>query len=270
MRVQSTPTIIWYQPQQSSRGVALQSRLEDLNTAGFEVQTYILPRDFYAAATKVLANSDVLAPLIFMVSGINSESLAAISRLRLQSVDIPILVEFPSFVEELVLHALYSGADDYCVLESTAALWVAKIESLLRRSRYHEVPLSNTMASETPKLIASKRPSQWSLTDEGWLLKSPEGLQMALTTTERQFLLALCAKPEEGASHQELLCAIDSFSSTSFDVSSGPNRLGVLISRLKRKANGAGFKLPIRSIYKWGYVFSAPIQVGNMTNSDLD
>lgn len=264
MCAQSTPVIIWYQPQQSFRDAALQVRQEELNTAGFEIHTYTRPRDFYSAATKIFTNVDRLVPLIFMISDINSESLAAISRLRLQSVDIPIMVEFPVFEEELVLQALYSGADDYCVLESTAALWIAKIESLLRRSRYHDVVLPHTIQVEKPAFIAPKKRQlpHWSLTDEGWLLKNPEGLQMALTTTERQFLLALCAKLEEGASHHELLSAIGGFSGTDLDVQSGPNRLGVLISRLKRKAERAGFKLPIRSIYKWGYVFSAPIQIG--------
>lgn len=261
MLAQSTPAIIWYQPQQATRNAVLLAREEELKVAGFEVHIHTHPQSFYPAAAKALASPRALAPLVFMISGINSESLAAISRLRMQSVYIPIMVEFPVFIEEQALQALYSGADDCCILDTVAALWVAKIECLLRRSRHYELKVLSPMGPEAPKPPVPELQLRWFLTDEGWLLKSPEGLQIALTTTERQFLLTLCSKPDRGASHQELLSAIDG-SSSDLNASSGPNRLGVLISRLKRKAFLAGLRLPIRSIYKWGYVFSAPIQIG--------
>lgn len=84
---------------------------------------------------------------------------------------------------------------------------------------------------------------------------------MALTTTERQFLHTLCSQADRRASHEQLLQAISEKTPTEPEASSGHNRLGVVISRLKRKATSEGLTLPIRSIYKWGYMFGAPIQI---------
>ncbi|MEZ2623113.1 response regulator transcription factor [Paenalcaligenes hominis] len=261
MLAQSAPTIIWYQPLQSARSSVLQSRQGELRTAGFEVITCTEPRSFYPAATKAFLSARAQEPVLFMISGLESESLAAISRLRMHSGYLPIMIELPAFNEEQALHALYSGADDYCVNETSTALWVAKIEYLLRRVR---LPQSQTETYPVPMPthpITESKTVQWSLTDDGWTLVSPEGLKLVLTTTERQFLSTLCSQPDRRASHDQLLESISEKNPPESDAVSGHNRLGVVISRLKRKATSEGLTLPIRSIYKWGYMFGAPIQV---------
>ncbi|AQS51341.1 hypothetical protein PAEH1_06820 [Paenalcaligenes hominis] len=263
MLAQSAPTVIWYQPLQSVRSAALQRRQEELRAAGFDVATYTEPRSFYPAATKAFLSAHAQGPVLFMISGLESESLAAISRVRMHSGYLPIMIELPEFNEELALHALYSGADDYCVNETSTALWVAKIECLLRRVR---LPQDQTEKYPVPAPtsthpITESKTAQWSLIDDGWTLVCPEGLKLVLTTTERQFLSTLCSQPDRRASHDQLLQSISEKNSPESDAVSGHNRLGVVISRLKRKATSEGLTLPIRSIYKWGYMFGAPIQV---------
>lgn len=83
MLAQSAPTIIWYQPLQSARSSVLQSRQGELRAAGFEVITCTEPRSFYPAATKAFLSARAQEPVLFMISGLESESLAAISRLRI-------------------------------------------------------------------------------------------------------------------------------------------------------------------------------------------
>lgn len=259
MPARSTPTIIWYCPHLNEEGSNLQKRQEELRAAGFFVQAQTQVCDFYAAALQAIAKSNSIVPPIFMVSGVCTDSLAAIARLRMYSVLLPVMVSFTEFNEEQVLHALYSGADDYCTLGTGVALWVAKIECLLRRMRHSEkgaLPLAQT----TPQPVSQPAISTeavWRLADEGWVLISPAGIRIALTTTERELLLALCTNPERRASHQQLLQAISEHNEG--DEALGHNRLGVVISRLKRKATSEGVTLPIRSIYKWGYTFGAPI-----------
>lgn len=255
----SSPTLIWYQPQQPVFSAELQAREAQLKAAGFEIQVHSQARDFHLAAAQAMADMARVTPLLFMISGVNNESLAAISRLRMQSVYLPIMVTFPSFIEERILQALYSGADDYCVLDNSAALWVAKIECLLRRSRHPGLPASRPTWAETTSKPESIE-SSWALRDDGWVLQSPEGAHIALTTTERQFLLILCSQQDRRASHHQLLKAI-SEPGNEADVGTGHNRLGVVISRLKRKAALEGAVIPIRSIYKWGYMFSAPVEL---------
>lgn len=92
------------------------------------------------------------------------------------------------------------------------------------------------------------------------MLICPEGGQLDLTTTERQLLQTMCLQPDKRASHQQLLEAISN-GDESEDPVVAHNRLGVVISRLKRKAQGENMTLPIRSVYKWGYMFGAAIQV---------
>lgn len=259
MPARSTPTIIWYCPHLNEEGSNLQKRQEELRAAGFFVQAQTRVCDFYAAASQAIAKSNSIIPPIFMVSGICTESLAAIARLRMYSVLLPVMVSFTEFNEEQVLHALYSGADDYCTLGTGVALWVAKIECLLRRTRHSEMgvlPFAQTMPQPVSQPAISTK-TVWHLADEGWVLTSPAGIRIALTTTERELLLALCANSERRASHQQLLQAISE--NNEGDDALGHNRLGVVISRLKRKATSEGVTLPIRSIYKWGYTFGAPI-----------
>lgn len=258
MIAQSSPAIIWYRPQAPIHSIALQTRQEELKNAGFDIQVQTHSRDFYPAAAQAIAELGTAMPSIFMISGVNSESLAAISRLRMQSVYLPIMAAFPTFIEEQILQALYSGADDFCTLDHSAALWVAKIEGLLRRSRQHGWVVPRVTSIEAPATAAPVE-STWELREEGWVLSSPEGAHIALTTTERQFLLVLCSQQDKRASHQQLLHAISEQSDTT-DTGSGHNRLGVVISRLKRKAALSGAHIPIRSIYKWGYMFGAPVQ----------
>ncbi|MEZ2722311.1 winged helix-turn-helix domain-containing protein [Paenalcaligenes hominis] len=263
MLAQSAPTIIWYQPHQSARSAALQSRQDDLRAAGFEVVVYTEPRSFYPAATKAFHSVGTVSSILFMISGLENESLAAISRLRMHSGYLPIMVELSSFSEELALQALYSGADDYCIFETSTALWVAKIECLLRRVRVPSNQRPLTMAPVAPAVptIPEKKSEIWHLKDDGWTLVSPEAHKLALTTTERQFLHTLCSQADRRASHEQLLQAISEKNSIESAAISGHNRLGVVISRLKRKAASEGLTLPIRSIYKWGYMFGAPIQI---------
>ena len=262
MLAQSTPTIIWYRPQKEVSGPVLQARYEELQAAGFELQLHTQPRDFYPAALQAIVNLHTSAPPLFMVAGVNSESLAAISRLRMHSVSLPIVVDFPSFSEDQVLQALYSGADDYFCLDNSAALWVAKIECLLRRVRYSEMSAVQSGFSDSTAIV-EQLGLGWILIEEGWILTSPEGRSMSLTTTEREFLLALCEQSDRRASHQQLLHAISESEDgpESLDSPLGHNRLGVVISRLKRKGAVEGMNIPIRSIYKWGYMFGAPIRV---------
>ena len=259
MLAQSSPTIIWYQPHQPVQSSVLQTRQEELKTAGFEIQIHTQARNFYPVAAQAIAEMGPATPPLFIISGINSESLAALSRLRMQSVYLPIMVDFPRFIEAHILQALYSGADDFCVLDTSAALWIAKIECLLRRSRHQ----SWVGGVKTAAVEVAPEPVEptWGLRDEGWVLTSPQGAAIALTTTERQFLLMLCSQPDKRASHQQLLEAISEQSDANTDAGAGHNRLGVVISRLKRKAALEGATIPIRSIYKWGYMFGASIQL---------
>lgn len=255
MRAQSVPTIYWYLPQKTEVTVQLQAHQKALFDAGFHLQIITAAPEFYQAVTNTSAA--LLGSTLFMVSAHGNETLAVISRLRALNTPLPIVVELPEFDESNVLQLLYCGADQYCLQNTSTDLWIALLSSLLRRSGQTELVLPEVAKAPVVEPLTE---SLWSLIDEGWMLICPEGGQLDLTTTERQLLQTMCLQPDKRASHQQLLEAISN-GDESEDPVVAHNRLGVVISRLKRKAQGENMTLPIRSVYKWGYMFGAAIQV---------
>src|SRR5690606_28199266 len=97
----------------------------------------------------------------------------------------------------------------------------------------------------------------WSLPEQAWILASPEGKRIALTTGERAFLMALLAAPNQRAAHADLISAVnEAYKQES--VSALQSRLSVLVSRLRRKCAEHGAGLPLKSVHNWGYMFTGP------------
>lgn len=257
MLAQSVPTIFWYQPQTTDVNTGPQAHEQALVTAGFTVRVFSRVAELYQSAIEALALFNTNQSVIFLISGGSNESLAALARLRSQYAQLPIVVALPEFNESQILQALYCGADQYCLQNTSTDLWAAVFSSLLRRSKSaHEKHMTVRLNTPTG---ATQAASSWKLQDEGWLLTCPEGQQISLTTTERQLLQILFAQPDKRASHQQLLDAISN-GDESDEMAVSLNRLGVVISRLKRKAQRANMTIPIRSVYKWGYMFGATAQ----------
>lgn len=253
MSVQSIPTIFWYQPQAQRFGPEnrCQTYQQALAQAGFTVQPMSQALELYQEVAETLSNNRQV-PVICLVSGGGNDVLAVIARLRVKQAQLPILVELPDLDEAKIAQALYCGADQYCLSNTSPDLWVATVSSLLRRARasLSSVPLA------TPQAPSQQTEDHWKLLDEGWLLAAPTGQQITLTTTERQLMRTLLQQPDRRASHQQLLGAISN-GDESEDQAIAHNRLGVVISRLKRKGQTANMIIPIRSVYKWGYMFGA-------------
>lgn len=253
MLAQSIPTIFWYQPQAQRFGPEnrCQTYQQALAQAGFTVQPMSQAMELYQEVAETLSNNRQV-PVICLVSGGGNDALAVIARLRAKQAQLPILVELPDLDEIKIAQALYCGADQYCLSSTSPDLWVATVSSLLRRVRVSLDPVSLA----TPQTTSLQTEDHWKLLDEGWLLEAPTGQKITLTTTERQLMQTLLEQPDRRASHQQLLDAISN-GDESEDQAVAHNRLGVVISRLKRKGQAANMIIPIRSVYKWGYMFGA-------------
>lgn len=256
MRAHSVPTIYWYLPQKTGMTALLQAHKQALFDAGFHIQVLSVASELYQTVTELHATP--VNSAVFMISAHGNETLAVTSRLRAMNTQLPIVVELPDFDESNILQLLYCGADQYCLQNTSTDLWIALLSSLLRRCVPSVVSLPTEVVQQDTVITASN--ASWSLADEGWLLICPEGGQLELTTTERQLLQTMCLEPDKRASHRQLLEAISN-GDESEDPVVAHNRLGVVISRLKRKAQGENLVIPIRSVYKWGYMFGAAIQI---------
>ena len=144
------------------------------------------------------------------------------------------------------IRLLQSGADNYFRHNTSSELLTAMLLRLMSRS-----------GASTPELAShfAAQEKAWALQEQGWKLISPEGTAIQLTTTERAFLKVLLGNPEHRATHGQLIEA----------VTQGPEvvpphiharRLGVLVSRLRRKCGQSGLALPVKSLHNWGYMFT--------------
>lgn len=185
-------------------------------------------------------------PVIVMVGlgASRSSSLAGTLRLMYPQVGIVTLADMDDHAQ-LVLQ-LHSGVDMLCPCNASAELVLATVLRLQSRSRGAPAMIAQGSSADEP--------SGWQLVDNGWSLQAPSGLGVSLTTRERAFLRALLAAPEYKVSHPDLLQATGVHTG-GVDTSVALNRLGVVVSRLRRKCSDAGFVLPLKSVYKWGYMF---------------
>jgi DNA-binding response OmpR family regulator len=109
------------------------------------------------------------------------------------------------------------------------------------------------MPAEDPVATAQVH---WRLRDEGWTLVSPQGQRLPLTTLERKFMLALFAAASRSLARAELNALAPSTSDGREHPTSSPRGVDVMVSRLRRKAQASGMPLPLRSVRRWGYMFT--------------
>ncbi|EJC62884.1 response regulator transcription factor [Alcaligenes ammonioxydans] len=179
-----------------------------------------------------------------------AEICSAAVRLRMLCPQIGILMQSEA-TDSAMLQALHSGGDQFCPKQASLELLAASLHSLQRR------------LMQIPSIPEPSATQEWVLDQEGWTLISPVGMSFSLTSTERAFMVCLLAREDRRASHYELMCAVASKT----DVISNPpsalhiNRLGVLVSRMRRKFSQGGTTLPIRSLHNWGYMFAANCQL---------
>lgn len=104
---------------------------------------------------------------------------------------------------------------------------------------------------------ASPRALRWVLRDHGWTLVSPDGKSLTLTTAEREFMTSLLAAPDHRMARNELHPRAQDGDGHFSHAGHESRGLDVMVSRLRRKAQLAGMRLPLRSVRRWGYMFTA-------------
>ncbi len=151
--------------------------------------------------------------------------------------------------------ALQSGADVCYPSDVSSDMLSSALYSLLRRWRVASRPAS------PPVTLVS---AFWQLTQQAWVLEGPKNCVLPLTTSERAFLLHLMQQPDLRASYEALMRAVHPASTVSMRVAQA--RLGVMVSRLRQKLQHKhGLELPVKSLHKWGYMFTG--EIGNRLNT---
>ncbi len=222
-----------------------------LRTHGFEVlHCGDLPK-LYRLAKK---NARQYGATIFvMLSGSLAENCIAAKYLRALFPAARILALVGSLDDPVLIKSLESGADGFCRRDASTQLLLATIFRLLGRSG-----TQLNMADHHAVPGQSESSANWTLLEHGWILGGPQGLRIPLTTGERSFLTALFAEPDFCASHAKLISAVNA-SYNRYSPATHQARLGVMVSRMRRKFKEHGFSMPLKSVHNWGYMFTGPV-----------
>jgi len=138
------------------------------------------------------------------------------------------------------IHGIRAGADVYLVkpvlLEEVASL----IHNLTRRLR------------------GSAPPTTWWLDETGWRLRTPDGHTIKLTHSEHMLLQRLVKSSGQAVSREALAISLG-HKPEHYDF----RRLEILVRRLRNKVKENGhMALPLETAHRYGYAFTAPIQMG--------
>lgn len=139
------------------------------------------------------------------------------------------------------IRGLDEGSDAYLSKPVELEVLAATLHSLLRRMRAGVAPTASVEA--TP---------DWRLEPDGWCLRSPDGLQVALTLTERRILMRLFEVRGEPIARDALIAELTD-DIHAFD----PHRLEMTVHRLRRKIEErTGEAPPLRAVRGSGYAFT--------------
>lgn len=206
--------------------------VEALNEAGFSVNGFPGSRELYAAMLG--------APCDVVILDINlpgEDGFTIAEYLHKLGIAIGIIMLTARTQAEDRVRALLGGADAYLTKPVNLSELIAAIHSLSRRLNQRRTPTAQS--------------GEWSLSNDGWTLTTPQHQPLHLTSQERLFMRCLWEKAGENISRDVLINALGE---NPYDYD--PHRLDTLVNRLRRKAQNAGSPLPLRAIRGHGYVLT--------------
>ncbi|MBF0623054.1 MAG: response regulator transcription factor [Magnetococcales bacterium] len=133
---------------------------------------------------------------------------------------------------------LQSGADIYLTKPINLMVLEAKIRALVRR-----------VSKDNPDI------NVWKLSTSAWTLHTPQGQEIALTSTEMAIIERLSKKPGQSIPYDQFdgIFAAETRNDT--------HRLAVQINRLRKKVKSkSGETLPIKAARNIGYCFTSTIK----------
>ncbi len=186
-------------------------------------------------------------PLLIVLGGSHSENCAVAVYLRTIRSRAGLVALVHTYREAQMLRAMECGVDAFCPHGASPQFVMALVCQLMSRMGHAGVAAPAAPLPDQPK---------YCLLEQGWILSGPDGRRVGLTTGERAFLMVLLGAVDHRATHGQLGLAVgQAYGADASGISAV--RLALLVSRLRRKCNGSGLPLPIKSVHSWGYMFAA-------------
>ena len=217
---------------------------EYLQKNGYRVTPLADGRAMWAALQH--AQPDLIV-LDLMLPG--DDGLTLCRDLRARS-SIPIVMLTARGEETDRIVGLEMGADDYVAKPFSPRELLARIKSVLRRTR--ALP-ENLKPDEAEKL----RFADWTLDTQARHLVASDGVVVALSGTEYKLLRIFLAHPNRVLNRDQLIDLMLSRDATPFDRS-----IDVQVSRLRQRLGGGGRESAIiKTVRGEGYVLSVAVEV---------
>jgi len=178
------------------------------------------------------------------------DGLTLCRNLRARSSEVPVIMLTARGEETDRIVGLEMGADDYLAKPFNPRELLARVKSILRRSRALPVNLQ-------PEEARAIRFAGWTLDLGARTLLTPEGVVVALSGTEYKLLRIFLAHPNRVLNRDQLIDLMLSRDASPFDRS-----IDVQVSRLRQRL-GEGAKEPaiIKTVRGAGYALSVPVVV---------
>jgi two-component system OmpR family response regulator len=174
------------------------------------------------------------------------EDVLSICRRVRATSNVPIIILTALGAEADRVVGLEMGADDYLTKPFSTRELLARVRSVLRRTRTFGIP-----DRQSTVLMFDK----WHLSLGARQLRSPDGLLIPLTTTEFDLLAVFCQHPGRVLSREQLLDLAHGRSASVFDRS-----VDVQVSRLRRKIEAdAADPVIIITVRNGGYMFTPDV-----------
>ena len=152
------------------------------------------------------------------------------------------------------LSGLRAGADRYLVKPVNLLELAANIDAVGNRLALNAMA---TAGAEPTRLGSDTPRGHWDLALKDWVLTSPQGKPLALTTHEFALLHHLIKVQGQAVTKRDLTDQI--FGPRA---QNGTERLNLLVTRLRKKAAEAlAEPLPIKTLHQIGYAFTAAARI---------
>lgn len=242
----ATPIVIYYVAPGRGTDPAQGRRIEEIKNLGFQVDTCVDAAELLRTA-QYCKDEEIKA--IFVLTGSVIEICSVAMNLRAHQIQHAVVALMDSNSDMALTQVLQSGVDNYCVATSQVGLLAAILLRL--QSRFYRESMFGQDENAEPR---------WRLAEQDWVLVSPEGVRIRLTTNERCFMKILLSSPELRVTHEQLLAAMGpGRACAGSEPAPRQSRLGVMISRLRMKFTEHGVPCPLKSLHNWGYMFTGTV-----------
>lgn len=223
-----------------------ESAIDYLSASGYEVWGVGSGEEFYR---RLLSDTVEILILDVGLPGESGFDIAQHVRATQPQVGIIILSARSKVSDRLI--GLGRGADCYLVKPVDFQELIANVEAVWRRLG------GSKPGGESEFPSGSLSAPSWLLDRERWLLITPEGQELKLTSKEFAFVRCLVQAAGELVSKANLAEAL-SGNALEYDY----HRIDVMLSRLRKKGMQIiGESLPVKTIQSYGYAFTAPCRL---------